>query len=454
MLKLTKFAVATAVMAAMGVQAHADSFVITLGDDAQTLNLALNNGVTAWLKWRGVDTQTITFNGQMQEFPVLAKTVTVSTTSNSDEPITSIVCVGSGITSIDVSNTTSSLQELNCMDNELTSVTFGSNVEALAIVNVACNPLTEITFPTACPALTTLICASTDITALPSASTVPALKSVWCQDTPISELKLTDYKSLTELYANNCQLTRLTVPSSLKTIYVDHNSTLESLILTAAHNIETISADNCSLTKLSTYRYSASTLKNMYINDNFLGFQNFPSITDMDNWCVSPQGDIALPSEVLVGTVTDLSAYVNRNAWSVTINENISWQTESGATLSEGVDFEHTGTGLYKWLKPVGKVQGILTDEQNYPGVTLQTSVINVVDEMSGINELATASADVSISSENGQLVVESSTPVNVTVVSANGQTIINQVIPAGRYTKALPAGVYVVNNQKVVVGN
>lgn len=452
MLKLTKLAMATA-CAALTLPAHADTLSLTPGAGAETLNLGLNQGVAATLTWDNGQTQAVTFDGAMQELPVKGNSVTV-TTSN---PITTVICVGSHLTALDLSGI-AALKELNAQDNLLTSLKFGA-ADSLAVVNVAQNTsLTSLGLPASCPSLSTLICASTAVEAIPAASAVPALTILWCQNTPITELRISSYKKLRELYAFNTSLSTFTAGAALREVFIDNNRSLSEVTFYNYSQINTLSLSNCALTRVNISKNANGKLKHVYLNGNNLTFSAFPSMLDTDgstlydNYVFSPQNAINIATAFGIGGEVDFSSQIAKNYWGVTLTPTVTWYAEDGSTLTAGSDFESSTPGQYKWLKAVGEVYAEITAAE-YPGVKLTTNKTTVYESIAGIEETAAAAEGLTIAAEGNRLTVTASAPAQLTVVSTDGVTVISREIPAGVFSQTLPAGIYVVNNQKIVIG-
>lgn len=440
----------------------------------QTLTLALNNGVEAVLDWGDGNTSEIVFTGFLQEIPVLGDSLQIKTTN----AVTSLYCAGNELVTLNLTSARS-LEMLVCNDNALTRLDLYSNRSLTAVncqrnaltylrvryctglesLNCAQNPLGALDLGRSLTALTSLICAENGLETL-DVSGLTALEVLWCQNNKLEKLNLTKNVALQQLYAFSNRLAQLDLSAltELEELYVDDNQ-LETLDVSSLVKLKTISVDRNRLTSLNTTVRNRNALLHFYAHNNNLAYNSFPTVYStagggrdmLDKYCVAPQNELPLVPAVSVGEALDLSALINKNAWGTTVAHVLVWkQAESGAELALDEDVSLTKKGIYTFLKPVGDVYAEIT-APTYPGLTLRTSAVKV---MTDATPVGTVQADVCrITTEQGALVVTADAPLRVTAVAADGRLVVNQMVPQGVCRWNLPAGVYMVNGRKVLIG-
>lgn len=440
----------------------------------ETIELAMDNGVEAVLDWGGGTTVELVFTGWPQAVTVQGDSLRITTTGN----VTSLYCAGNQLVSLNVKQATK-LEKLACNDNsiayldlyynrQLTEVNCQRNnlnyfrvryCTLLERLNCAQNPLGKLDLGTGLKKLTALVCAETGLTSL-SVTSLTALRSLWCQDNALETLDVSANTNLTELYAFGNRLTELDLSTlaGLQELYVDENL-LEALDVTNNLSLVTLCADHNRLNTLSSSTKNKAALKHLYVNDNNLAFNSLPTVYStsgggkdmLPNYCVAPQNPFEIDPAISVGDQLTLSSWINKNAWSTTVSHTLTWKyAADGTPLTLDTDYSLVKKGVYSFLAPVGDVYAEIT-APTYPGLTVRTSVIKVMVDATPVTEV-TAQSALRIATEPGALVLKAEVAQRVTVVGVDGRLLWNETLSPGTYRRAVPAGLYVVNGQKVVV--
>jgi len=440
----------------------------------QTMNIAVNNGVKAVLDWGNGNTSEMTFTGLLQEIPVQGDSLQIKTSS----PIISFCCSDNQIVTLNLSQARS-LEALDCNDNALKRLDLYQNrnlislncqrntieylrvkyCTRLQILNCAQNPLKELDLGKNLVKLSTLICAENQLSAL-DVSSFPKLEQLWCNDNLLESLSLSKNTELKSLYAFGNRLSNLEIDnlSNLTALYVNDND-LSTMELSNLLQLKTISIDHNHLGKVGLSIKMKNNLKHFYANDNLLAYNSFPTVYStagggkdiLEKYNVAPQNAVSVVPAISVGEQLNLSALINKNGWGTTVVHTVTWKYAEGNTdLEEGIDFNVSKKGVYTFLRPLGDVYAEIT-APTYPGLTLCTTPVKVMADATAIQNAAESTFR--ITSQPGMLVVSTDIPVQLNVIALDGRTILSQALSAGTHYRSLPAGIYIVNGRRVLIG-
>lgn len=435
----------------LSASASADSFTLETEEATGTLNLALDAGTVAELKWTGGPTDTVTFDGSIMAIAQKAKKVTVKTTT----PITMVVCQNSKLTKCNFRNS-ADLTDLNLQDNALTSVLYAPNPK-IEYLNVAGNPEIGSGVKVNMPNLRTLICAGNGLTEVPDSAKAKNITTLWCQNNEIAKGDFDWFPNLETVHASHNKLTTLSLPEGIKAIHVDHNE-LVRLQLADYSQLHTIVADNCKLTMIRMHNEVKRNLKTYYSHNNELTPRYLTTVYDaasdsniVERWSVAPQAPIELDYGADLTSTINFSASIRTNFDNKPLNPVVAWFDGEGKPLTAGTDYEELSVGKYKFLRVVGPAYAEITSPE-YPDAKFKTSTILIVEDLSSISEVAAPSSDLKVAVDGSALILSCSKPTQVTIAAINGTTVFAGTIN-GTWQASLAAGVYLVNNTKVIVG-
>ncbi len=460
----------TSLMLAGGaLQLRADEVKLTTAlATGEKLAVALNADLTATLTWGDGSQQTVESDGSLQEIDVKSSTLTITT----DESLTSLYLQGDKLTALDVSGAPA-LVSLYCADNQLQELSLTKNtalttldaqdnqigtltasaLKALTSVNVANNGMTKLTLASTAR-LGSLVCSGNQLTALPSAAILSTAETVWVQDNSLTTLPIAQDKSLRSLCAGNNQFATVnfTTAAQLSEVSLDNNKLTTLDLSKGASKLQYLSAADNQLTTVTWNKDCKRTCKYVYLPNNALFLNSMPSLVfggQTLNVDLSGQKAYSLPKYVYeVGEAVDLYSLVAQNGWGISTNAKVSVVNEDGTALTAGTDY--TVSNHRYTFKDVNKRLAFNVTSASYSGYTFRTAVFNV-GTTEAINQ-ATGSHALTFSARKGQLAVQASQPVRLNVCSAAGVTVVCTQVAAGESTFSLPAGIYVVNGQKVLV--
>ncbi len=456
-------------LAGGALQLRADEVKLTTAlASGEKLAIALNADLTATLTWGDGTEQTIESDGSLQEIDVKSSTLTITT----GDALTSLYVQGDKLTALDVSGAPA-LLSLYCADNQLLELNVTKNTElttldaqdnqigtltasalkALTNVNVANNGMTKLTLASAAR-LNSLVCSGNALTALPSAAVLSTAETVWVQDNNLTTLPIAQDKKLRSLSAANNQFSTVnfTTADQLSEVCLDNNKLTTLNISQGASKLQYLSAANNQLTTVSWNKDCKRTCKYVYLPNNALFLNSMPALIfggQAINVDLSGQKDYSLPKYVYeVGEEISIYDLVAQNGWGISTNAKVSVVQEDGTALTAGTDY--TVSSHRYTFKNVYKRLAFNVTSASYSGYTFRTAVFNV-GTTDAINS-TTASQTLTFSARHGQLAVHAAQPTHLSVCSAAGVTVVDTQVAAGESTFALPAGIYVVNGQKVLV--
>ena len=459
-------------MAGMLLTLPAQADVIKLQTEApvgSAMSLAIDQGVKATLTWGNGNTQEITFTAEESVVNVADASLTITT----EQPITVFFCVGNSLTELNLSEAPhltnlvcadnhlsalnldrqTELVELNCQNNNLSALALGT-AKQLQILNCAGNQIEKLTL-SGNTALRTLICANNKLTSL-SISALKQLEALWCQGNEIKTLQMTVGVSPKQIlaYDNVMTTARVTNSTGLEELWLDNNQ-LTSLDVSGLALVG-LSASNNALTSITHSTDSKKTMKYFYVDGNNLDFSSFVTTCNtkgdtLISYAIDPQAEVSLGESVNIGEEIDLTEKFSTNGWKAALGASIKWyKSADNSLLVKGTDYTVKNTYKFTFLTPQKGIYAVVTATRVYPDFQLTTQSLRVIDP-SGIGSLADNSA-LMIKGESGALQVVCGAAMPLKVYAADGRTVLDTVLSAGTHTWKLPAGVYVVNGEKVYI--
>lgn len=447
-----------------GAPLHADQITVSTDKPiGSVLTLALNAGVSATVMWDDAEEtlSEVVFTGDFLDIPVQGKTLVLRTEQPvhqlfcSDNALTSLsvnglsqlktlVCDDNALTSLSLYSNTA-LQELSCQRNQLRSLSLLSNKE-LKSLNVAQNPLLTLTLSEA----DGLEDINVSQTALPRfyGAKYPRLRYCVAQEGSLSDLTLP--AGIEVLCAGQNELKQLSLDgcSQVKELWLSDNQ-LTALDLEDLDRIEGVVAERNQLREMLLARGARASLKKFFVSGNVLFYNSFPTPSQTLSVGVSGQQDYSLGADLEVDEVLELDDLLSRNAWRNALHPQVVWKyVENHSPVPESI-CEPVGETGFRFTEPVGQVYAEVTTSV-YPGVVLKLVDINVGD-VTGLNDVK-ADSGWSVSSGKGVVRFASSRKMKVRIVRADGVTVLAETVSPGSYTWALPKGIYLVNQKKIMV--
>lgn len=462
----------SSILGCMLMAAPASADVIgfrTAAPVGEKLSLALNKNVQATLAWGDGTSEKIGFNGSEVEITVKHADF-VLTTSNA---ITNVYCPNCSLTAIDLTDVpylttlicpdnslselnlskAENLYELNCESNNLKSLSL-SKCKNLVALNCAKNELTSLALSYQTN-LKTLICGYNKLRSV-SVSNNKELETLWCQDNEISSIGFSSSARPSQICAFDNQLTSLNAHNleATKELWLDNNK-LTSLDLSQTP-IEVLSASRNELKRIIMDKKLAGDLNSFYADGNELLINSFPSVYNKYkgdstmNYDISNQRPYVLVQNININEPLATVDLLRKNGVGYTVRPTVNWVTEDGQLLVKNEDYTERNY-TFVFLKPFKSVKAQITSEY-YPNETFYIANFQVVDP-TGIEDVNVAN-NLKIAAKSGQLQVIAAVESRVLVYTVSGAKMVDEIVAAGVHTWNLPAGVYVVNGQKVVLNH
>jgi len=224
------------------------------------------------------------------------------------------------LTSLDLTNNTK-LESVYVQYNQISQITLADKYEKLGMINMQDNQIAEFDF-----------------------TRLPYIKDIYAQNNKLGEVDLSKMtRTGGNVYFQNNQLEELVVPVSVKYLYANDNQ----------------------LTKISI----ADATTGAYMQNNKLTIATLPvkpaglnTAAKIKRFVYAPQAALEVPAEV---EELDLSAQLKaQGILTEPATTAYSFVTASGAVLSEGNDYTVTAPGKFKFLRGrTEKVHGVMTNE-------------------------------------------------------------------------------------------
>lgn len=469
-MKKTSTLILAALFALGAGQARADEVKLTTAlPVGQNLQIALNAGASATLTWGNGAAETLEFDGALQTVAVKDASLTLSVTGSS---ITALYLQGNKLTALDLSKAPR-LKQLLAADNQLSAISLSACTE-LETVDLQGNELTSVDL-TKASSLKDInvadnklsgsalrlgtavrphyfVTAGNELSSAPGAAVLKEARTVWVQDNQIKTLSLSQSTALRSLCASGNQLTALPLTAAplLADVWVSRNGLTELDLSKGSPKLVSLAADHNSLSLIKWDTDCKSTCRYVYVNDNALFINSMPAprYAGKDvNIIYKPQADYQLTKRYELNEEQDLSALMNRNGWNLSNTPSYTLVNGDGVELVRDTDFSESGKKFTFKTSHAGVVLTVKNSNEFYEFRTAPF----VVGTPVGINE-AVVSGALRFTVSRGRLHVSASAPAAVRVYNAAGVCVVSESLASDGADYALPAGIYVVNGQKVLV--
>ena len=432
------------------------------------LTLALNADVMATLAWSDGTKQTVESDGSLLDLEVKAPELTITT----EDKLTRLYVQGNQLTALDVTKATR-LRQLFCADNkiakldlakntelttldaqgnELTTLTL-NNAKGLQELNVACNKLTKISLAaTARP--TSVVANDNQLTALPSATNLTKAQCVWASGNEVSVLPIGYATGLrtTVMSENKLAVANFPFTPMLREVWLDHNELTQLDLSKQSPKLQALVVNDNELNLVKWDKSSKQTAKYVYMHNNALFLNSMPSLIfggKAIDCNLGGQQPYALPKKVYeVNEAVDINSLVQQNGWGISAMPKVSVVDKAGNVLEAGKDYTVKNNSFVFSDVKVGLHFEVTS--ASYSDMKWTTAIFNV-GSTEGIGQTTAASA-LQVTTARGTLTLTLGADTRVVVVAADGRMVGNATLAAGSHTMTVPAGVYVVNGQKVMV--
>ena len=442
----------------------ADEFSLTTEAlEGEHLTLALNAGVEATLIWDGEEStsENFIFNGDFQEIPVKGKELKITT----QQPVTVLFCSNNKLVELSVS-TLKSLQTLVCNDNNISNISLYSNGELREIslqrnvlqslslesnrkvesLNLAQNPLKTLTV-SSLPDLKTVNIAQTELTQF-NVTKSSNLEKLFAQESSLKSINASGPVETVCAYDSQLETLNLSNTAAVKNFWASDNK-LSTLDLESAKKLADLVVERNDLRGISLSSQTRSTLKNFFVSDNELMFNSFPTQTTSMTAELTPQRNYMLNQTVGVDESVVLDDLVLRNAWGEYLKPTYVWKLKSDDSVIPETDWKNTRNAEFSFSKPFGDVYCEVSMTK-YPDIVLKVDGIHVGDA-TGISS-SEYDSECQITGGENSIRIVCSSPCRIAVVRPDGKFVRSEKVQAGTYEWAMPKGIYIVNNKKVLV--
>lgn len=434
------------------LSAVADEVAFKVAPEATAVSLTLDAGMDATVLWADGTEKEVHFDGNMQELTLATQSFTITTTGR----IHYVVCPGNPITEIDLSGApyVKGVYADNCL---LTAFNPGVGTR-LEVLHLSGNAgLKKALQSLSLPGLSFLGVAECGLTKLPSAQDLACLRILWAWNNSLTSAQAVAAPGCEQAYLQNNSLKTISVSPALKTLRVSGNS-LTMLNVQRCDSLETLDAADNGLRILSTSPASVASLRHLYLDGNSLVYADMPTLTSADgtfypgSLVLSPQKAIKIPAELGPEATLDISPHIGRNQWGRELAPEVLWTDRDGNTLAEGVDYITTAPCRYIFVRNREAVKATVTCA-DYPGMTLTTTEMSIPHAATGISAPDAGKAGLSVFARGNTLTVTTSRTTQVQICSVNG-SVWHSFKVNGTWSGQLPAGVYIVNDKKVIIGS
>lgn len=335
------------------------------------------------------------------------------------------------------------IQQVNIANNAFSSVYLNKNIQLDAFI-CSNNALSAKVNLSQNDSLTTLMADGNQIQSLtlPTTGGLPCLQQAVIDGNKLATLDLESSTLLTTLYCTNNQLTQVALPAKTK-LYAfacDNNKLTFSSLPTSRYMPTHISYANqdenvditAKLKKKSGYYYIPQCPSwSDRLNESYL--------LDLSDWAVDTDGQ---------RTIT-LTWFGNQKG------KEPAALTKASASRTDGDYFPLTSSsnyGKFSFLQPHDEVFCTMTSNA-YPELTFKSTVFTVGDPTSGIATTTVSSPnDLTLTASSGRLTISAAAPTTVRIYSAAGRLVWQGNANGNETIVTLPAGVYIVNGQKVML--
>jgi len=195
------------------------------------------------------------------------------------------------------------------------------------------------------------------------------------QNNLLAELDLSPVASIKDIYASDNKLTAIDLSKVVEKATINvYNNQLTELVVPVS--VKTIQAQNNLLTSVSLNDVT-STLKLQENYLNFITLPTKPASMKATKYTFAPQNDtiINLPNKF---DVLDLSAYKEfQGIAEAPAASKIVFLNAEGNELVEGDDY-NVEDGKFTFLRVNDNLQGVITNEEAFPGLTFATTYFKI----------------------------------------------------------------------------
>lgn len=366
----------------------------------------------------------------------------------SDAPYLKVLnCSGNNLSDISVQSN-GYLEDLDCSDNGLSYISLTSQ-RKLKIFNCSGNELTSLNLGNV-TGLKILICNDNKLSNL-SFSGLSALETVWCYNNDLKTLNFSSNTNLQSVVCDGNQLTEISTSGS-GTKIVDfwcNNNQLTSLNLTQGVNLETLACANNQISSLSLAALTGRTALAVYLENNKLGFSDFYSTYNVEDFVYGPQQAFSLlTNSVEVNKAVTIPNY-EKNVDGESIKTSVRWVNGvTGEDLVYGSKNDYTSRiNNYFFMKPFESIYCVMTSNL-YPDIELVSEPLTVADP-TGINAINVENGFV-CRNVNGQLFMSADKAYYVRVYSSEGKSVWSGTVTREGISLKLGHGVYLANGVKI----
>ena len=339
----------------------------------------------------------------------------------------------------------SNVQQLNLSDNLFTLATFTGN-ENLDLLKCVGNRFSSSLSVTACDSLTTLMCNDNQLTRLilPSQEGLPRLQQFMADGNRLTTLDLSASLNLKALSVANNELTQVTLPPAtrLQSYSCGGNKLSFSSFPSANYKPENISytpqdetwdISSKLISKKNTY---FMTLAPSWSDRNKSDYQ-----LDLQEWALDPDGERTI-------TFTWYGSYDGGEIHELEV---------ASTSNKEGDYFPAASTanyGKFSFLQPQDQVYCLMSSSV-YPDLTFRSTAFEVksADIINGISHVTLDGSRLRIQADRGSVSLRTTGgDRKVDIFTTSGQRVWTGWVGSVAQTVQLPAGVYVVGAQKVIV--
>lgn len=465
--------------ALLSFAAQADEIQLTLAADAvgTTQEMAFTAELPVTLEWGNGTTETLNATGLPQNVAIKHTALSIKTSGTGD--LTQLFAPACGVTTVTFSATTG-LEVIDLSDNQITKLTLTkamvpalrelymrnnkleknlifNAITTLEVIDLANNNITSFIAPAGSASrLRSLVLSGNKLTSV-SYGASAQINTIWVNDNAIKSVSLSSLPSLTYFVASGNAITSVSIADSskLQQLWLDENK-LTSLDISKTLGLVTLSVEDNGLTEIN-YPSSSSNLTkllNFYARGNALApsfipnYAPFGKVLSVYSIQVGEQTPIPMGfKQVDPNVVIDITKFC-RNI-QMGIKPTFKVMSSTGVTIDPSKYTLDDKTYKLTFKEDVGAVYLSATGERA-PEAVFNSAWFDV-GAVTAINMASKDKAALSIAVQTGAMVLSVASPVAVQVYGVSGAKVYDAIVQKTT-TINLPAGVYIVNGQKILV--
>jgi len=287
---------------------------------------------------------------------------------------------------------------------------------------------------------------------LPAVATLYKAKNVWVQKNNLSQFTLSSANELKTLLTYDNAITKYTLPElpALENFWMANNQLTTLTLDGVAPALVSLDASGNKLTSIVWDEDCKTTCGYVYVENNALFINSMPIMrlgTKSTVLTYEPQEAYVLATEPYdLNTIYNLKDAYYYNGWGGRTSASYTLTDDTGYELVKGTDFTETSQ-RFKFL--VAHTGVVLKVSNSY--YAFETAPFDI-GTSSGITDATVANGKLQLRATHGQLSITAADATGLQVVTLAGQIVARTQLAAGSHTLVLPAGVYVVNGQKVII--